>query len=50
MEDVARQERKERMFQWRELLGRFTAKKLYRWSDKQYDQEYWGRIEKNWRR
>jgi len=32
------------------LLGRFTAKKLYRWSDKRYDQEYWGRIEKNWRR
>ena len=23
---------------------------LYRWSDKQYDQEYWGRMEKNWRR
>jgi len=32
------------------LLGRFTAKKLYRWSDKRYDQEYWGRMEKNWRR
>jgi len=26
------------------------AKKLYRWSDKQYDQEYWGRMERNWRR
>jgi len=26
------------------------AKKLYRWSDKQYDQEYWRRMEKNWRR
>jgi len=25
------------------------AKKLYSWSDKQYDQEYWGRMEKNWR-
>jgi len=25
------------------------AKKLYRWSDKRYDQEYWGRMEKNWR-
>jgi len=23
---------------------------LYRWSDKRYDQEYWGRIERNWRR
>jgi len=26
------------------------AKKLYGWSDKQYDQEYWGRIERNWGR
>ena len=25
-------------------------KKLYGWSDKQYDQEYWGRMERNWRR
>ena len=49
MEDVAWQERKERTFQRRELLGRFTAKTLYGWSDKQYDQEYWGRMERNWR-
>jgi len=26
------------------------VKKLYEWSDKQYDQEYWGRMERNWRR
>ena len=44
------QEREEGMFRQRELPGRFTAKKLYGWSDKQYDQEYWGRMEKNWRR
>jgi len=50
MEDVVWQERKEGMFQRGELPGRFTAKKLYGWSDKQYDQEYWGRMEKNWRR
>jgi len=50
IEDVARQERKEGTFQRRELPGRFTAKTLYGWSDKQYDQEYWGRIERNWRR
>ena len=49
MEDVVQQEREERTFQWGELPGRFTAKKLYRWSDKQYDQEYWGRMKKNWR-
>ena len=50
MEDVAWQEREEGMFQQRELPGRFTVKKLYGWSDKQYDQEYWGRMERNWRR
>jgi len=50
MEDVAQQEREEGTFQQGELPGRFTAKKLYGWSDKQYDQEYWGRMEKNWRR
>ena len=28
MEDVAQQEHEERTFRWRELPGRFTAKKL----------------------
>jgi len=37
MEDVARQEYKERVFKREELLGRFTAKKLFGWSDKQYN-------------
>ena len=49
MEDMVQQERKEKMFQQGELPGRFMAKKLYGWSDKRYDQEYWGRMEKNWR-
>jgi len=49
MEDVAWQEREEETFQQGELPGRFMAKKLYGWSDRQYDQEYWGRMEKNWR-
>jgi len=49
IEDVAQQEHEEGMFQRGELPGRFTAKKLYGWSDKQYDQEYWKRMEKNWR-
>jgi len=47
MEDVVRQEREEGTFQWGELPGRFMAKKLYGWLDKRYDQEYWGRMEKN---
>jgi len=50
MEDMARQEHEEGTFQRRELPGRFMAKRLYGWSDKQYDQEYWGRMERNWRR
>jgi len=32
------------------LPERFTAKMLYGWSDKQYDQEYWGRLKRNWKR
>ena len=50
MEDVARQEREEEIFRRGELPGRFTARKLFRWSDKRYNQEYWGRLERNWRR
>ena len=32
-----------------ELLGRYTAKTLYGWDDKRFDQEYWGQLERNWR-
>jgi len=31
------------------LPGRFTARKLFGWSDKRYNQEYWERLERNWR-
>jgi len=40
MEDIARQEHEEGTFRRRELPGRFTTRKLFRWSDKRYDQEY----------
>jgi len=49
MEDVVWQECKKGMFRQEELPGRFTVRKLYGWSDKQYNQEYWERMEKNWR-
>jgi len=49
MEDVARQECKEKTFRRGELPRRFTARKLFKWLDKRYDQEYWGRLERNWR-
>ena len=26
------------------------AKKLFSWTNKRYDQEYWGRLERNWNR
>ena len=50
MEDMAWQEYKETTFKCGELPGKFTMKVLFGWSDKQYDQEYWGRLERNWRR
>jgi len=48
-EDVARQEHEEGTFKRGELSGRFTAKRLFGWSDKRYDEKYWGRLEKNWK-
>jgi len=33
----------------RELPGRYTAKLLYGWGNKKYNQEYWKRMEENWR-
>ena len=50
MEDVRRQEREEEMFRRGELPERFTARKLSGWSDKRYDEEYWAKLERNWRR
>ena len=30
--------------------GWYTARRLFRWSDGEYDHQYWQRLEKNWRR
>jgi len=49
MEDVARQEYEKGTFRRGKLPERFTARKLFKWLDKKYDQEYWGRLERNWR-
>ena len=49
MEDIRRQKREEETFRRGELPERVTAKKLFGWSDKKYDKEYWGRLERNWR-
>jgi len=49
MKDVARQEREEGTFRREELPGRFMARKLFGWSEKRYNQEYWERLGRNWR-
>jgi len=47
MKDIAKQECEEGMFRKGELPEKFTARKLFGWSNKRYDQEYWGRLERN---
>jgi len=47
MEDVQRQERKEGTFRRGELPKRFIVRKLFGWSDKRYNEEYWARLERN---
>ena len=49
MEDIRYQEKEERMFRRGELPGRFIAKKLFGQLDKRYDEEYWRKLEWNWR-
>ena len=29
--------------------GQYTARRLFRWSDGEYDHQYWQRLEKNWK-
>ena len=50
MENVAKQEHEKETFKREELPGKFIARKLFGWSDKRYNQEYQGRLERNWRR
>ena len=51
-EDIRRQEKEEEkgIYDRGELPGRYTAKKLFGWSGKRYDNEYWSRMKWNWRR
>ena len=50
MEDIRKQEKEEGMFKRGELPERFMARKLFGQLDKRYDEEYWARLERNWRR
>jgi len=50
MEDTRKQEKEKGTFRRGELPGRITAKRLFGWTNKRYDQEYWRRLKRNWRR
>jgi len=40
IEEVNQQEREKETFRRKEFSRRFTAKKLFGWTDKRYDEEY----------
>jgi len=52
--EVRRQEKidmvEERDYRREELLGKFTAKILYRWDNRKFEEEYLKKLEKNWKR
>jgi len=48
-EDIKQQEKEKGIYKRGELPGRFTAKKLFGWSDKRYNEKYWRRLKRNWR-
>jgi len=52
--EVRRQEKldmaEEKDFRRGELPGRFTAKMLYGWDDRKFEEEYLRKLERNWRK
>ena len=50
--EVRRQEKldmvEEKNFRRGELLGKYTAKMLYRWNDGKFEKEYLRKLERNW--
>ena len=52
--EIRRQEKidiaEERDFKRGELPGKFTAKMLYGWDDRKFEEEYLKKLERNWRR
>ena len=49
--EVRRQEKEEddREYSRGGFPGWYTARRLYGWSDGEYDKQYWQRLERNWR-
>jgi len=52
--EIRRQEKlnraEEQDFRRGELLGKFTARMLYRWDNRKFEKEYLKKLERNWRR
>jgi len=52
--EIRRQEKidkaEEQDFKRGELPGKFTARMLYRWDDRKFEEEYLKKLERNWRR
>ena len=49
-EGVVEKKREKEEYRRMELLGKYTAKLLYGWDDKKFEDEYLKKLEKNWRR
>ena len=47
---VKRQEGEVNEYKRMELLGKYTAKVLYRWDDQKFEEEYLKKLEKNWKK
>ena len=48
--EVRRQEREVEEYRRMELPGKYTAKLLYRWDNRKFEEEYLNKLEKNWRK
>ena len=47
---VRRSVEKKEEYRRMELPGKYTAKLLYGWDDQRFEEEYLGKLEKNWKR
>jgi len=49
-EEVVEKKREKEEYRRMEFPGKYTAKVLYGWGDKKFEDEYLKKLEKNWRR
>ena len=47
---VRQQVEEEGEYRRMELPGKYTAKLLYKWDDRRFEEEYLNKLEKNWKR